>query len=125
MFHQQASDELRGDQLCKAAEKLSGEGWETLGGEHGSYGSGCSCSTTDMILTCTGDTARLQTSPLQAISEKQLQAFQEVVKADTSLQEKPKVAADADAVVAMAKAAGFLISSEVLVGAPGDCRECF
>ena len=84
-----------------------------------------------------GDTARLQTSPLQAISEKQLQAFQEAVKADTSLQEKLKAAADADAVVAMAKAAGFVISAEELTqaqaelsdeelaGVAGGDRECF
>ena len=83
-----------------------------------------------------GDTARLQTSPLQAISEKQLQAFQEAVKADTSLQEKLKAAADADAVVAMAKAAGFVISAEELTqaqvelsdeelaGVAGGDREC-
>jgi predicted ribosomally synthesized peptide with nif11-like leader len=90
-----------------------------------------------------GDTARLQTSPLQAISEKQLQAFQEAVKADTSLQEKLKAAADADAdadadaVVSMTKAAGFVISAEELTqaqvelsdeelaGVAGGDRECF
>jgi predicted ribosomally synthesized peptide with nif11-like leader len=46
------------------------------------------------------------------VSEEQLKAFLEAVKADTGLQEKLKAAADADAVVAIAKAAGFVISVE-------------
>ena len=48
------------------------------------------------------------------MSEEQLKAFLEKVKADTSLQEKLKAASDADAVVAIAKAAGFTITTEVL-----------
>ena len=44
------------------------------------------------------------------MSEEQLKAFLEKVKSDTSLQEKMK--ADADAVVAIAKAAGFSISAD-------------
>jgi predicted ribosomally synthesized peptide with nif11-like leader len=44
------------------------------------------------------------------MTEEQLKAFQEAVKADVSLQEKLKAAADADAVVEIAKAAGFVIS---------------
>ncbi len=44
------------------------------------------------------------------MSEEQLKAFLEAVKADAGLQEKLKAAADADAVVAIAKAAGFVIS---------------
>ncbi len=43
------------------------------------------------------------------MSEEQLKAFLEAVKADAGLQEKLKAAADADAVVAIAKAAGFVI----------------
>ena len=46
------------------------------------------------------------------MSEEQLKAFIEKVKADTSLQEKLKAASDADAVVAIAKEAGFSISAE-------------
>ena len=46
------------------------------------------------------------------MSEEQLKAFVEKVKADTSLQEKLNGAADADAVVAIAKEAGFAISAE-------------
>ena len=46
--------------------------------------------------------------------EDQLRAVLEAVKADNSLQEKLKTASDADAVVAIAKAAGFLISAEEL-----------
>ena len=48
------------------------------------------------------------------MSEEQLKAFLEKVKTDTSLQEKLKAAADADAVVAIAKDAGFAITKEDL-----------
>ena len=48
------------------------------------------------------------------MSEEQLKAFLEKVKADTSLQEKLKAAADADAVLAIAKEAGFSISADEL-----------
>ena len=50
------------------------------------------------------------------MSEEQLKAFLEAVKADAGLHEKVKAAADADAVVAIAKAAGFVISAEELKG---------
>ena len=46
------------------------------------------------------------------MSEEQLKAFIEKVKADTSLQEKLKAAADSDAVLAIAKEAGFRISTD-------------
>jgi predicted ribosomally synthesized peptide with nif11-like leader len=46
------------------------------------------------------------------MSEEQLKAFLEAVKADTGLQEKLKGVEDADAVVAIAKEAGFVISAE-------------
>ena len=42
------------------------------------------------------------------MSEEQLKAFVEAVKADATLQEKLNAAADADAVVAISKAAGFV-----------------
>ena len=48
------------------------------------------------------------------MSEEQLKAFLEKVKGDTSLQEKLKAAADIDAVVAIAKEAGFSISADEL-----------
>ena len=48
------------------------------------------------------------------MSEEQLKAFLEKVKADTSLQEKLKSAVDADAVTAIAKEAGFSISADDL-----------
>ena len=51
------------------------------------------------------------------MSEEQLKAFLEKVKADTSLQEKLKAAADSDAVLAIAKEAGFMISSDDLKNA--------
>ena len=46
--------------------------------------------------------------------EEQLTAFLEAVKTDAVLQEKLKTAADSDAVVALAKAAGFVISAKDL-----------
>ena len=48
------------------------------------------------------------------MSEEQLKAFLEAVKADAGLQEKLKAATNADAVVAVAKAAGFVISADAL-----------
>lgn len=48
------------------------------------------------------------------MSEEQLKAFLEAVKADSGLQEKLKAAGDVDAVVAIAKAAGFTISADAL-----------
>jgi len=48
------------------------------------------------------------------MSEEQLKAFVEAVKADEGLQEKLKAAGDADAVVAIAKEAGFVISADEL-----------
>ena len=44
------------------------------------------------------------------MSNDQLQAFLKQVKADATLQEKVKAASDADAVVAIAKDAGFAIA---------------
>ena len=52
--------------------------------------------------------------PLNAMSEEQLKGFLEAVAADAELQEKLKAAADTDAVVEIAKAAGFVISVEEL-----------
>ena len=46
--------------------------------------------------------------------EEQLKAFLEKVKADTSLQEKLKAAAHSDAVLAIAKEEGFVISFDDL-----------
>ena len=46
------------------------------------------------------------------MSEEQLKAFLEKVKADTSLQEKLNGAADADVAIEIAKEAGFSITAE-------------
>ena len=46
------------------------------------------------------------------MSEEQLKAFLEKVKADTTFKEKLNRAADADAVVEIAKEAGFSITAE-------------
>ena len=55
-----------------------------------------------------------------AMSEEQLRVFMEAVKADAGLQERLKAAGDTDAVVAIAKAAGFVISTEELAGGWGQ-----
>ena len=57
------------------------------------------------------------------MSEEQLKAFLEAVKADAGLQEKLKAASDADAVVAIAKAAGFVISADELKSAQAEISE--
>ena len=57
------------------------------------------------------------------MSEEQLKAFLEKVKADTSLQEKLNAAADANAVAAIAKEAGFMIPAEDLTKAQSVLSE--
>ena len=57
------------------------------------------------------------------MSEEQLKGFEEAVKADAGLQEKLNAAADVDAVVAIAKTAGFVISSEELQKAQAEVSE--
>ena len=57
------------------------------------------------------------------MSEEQLKAFLEKVKGDTSLQEKLKAAADFDAVTAIAKEAGFMISAGDLKNAQAEISE--
>jgi predicted ribosomally synthesized peptide with nif11-like leader len=61
--------------------------------------------------------------PLQAMSEEQLKAFLEAVKVDVGLQEQLKEAKDMDSVVAIAKAAGFVISVEELNKAQAELSE--
>jgi len=57
------------------------------------------------------------------MSEDQLNAFREAVKVDERLQEKLKAAGDADAVVAIAKESGFVISAEELQLAQAEVSE--
>ena len=57
------------------------------------------------------------------MSEEQLKAFLEKVKGDTSLQEKLKAAADANAVTAIAKEAGFSISADDLTNAQSELSD--
>ena len=57
------------------------------------------------------------------MSEEQLKAFLEKVKGDTSLQEKLKATADSDAVLAVAKEAGFRISADDLTKAQSELSE--
>ena len=51
------------------------------------------------------------------MSEEQLKAFLEKIKGDSNLHEKLKAAADANAVAAIAKEAGFKISADDLKNA--------
>ena len=57
------------------------------------------------------------------MSEEQLKAFLEKVQGDTSLQEKLKAAADANAVAAIAKEAGFSISADDLKNAQSELSD--
>jgi len=57
------------------------------------------------------------------MSEEQLKAFLEKVKADTSLQDRLKAAADSDAVLAIAKEAGFSISADDLKKATAEIED--
>ncbi|WP_115118395.1 Nif11-like leader peptide family natural product precursor [Synechococcus sp. UW105] len=57
------------------------------------------------------------------MSEEQLKAFLEEVKVDSSLQEKLKAASDANAVISIAKEAGFNISTNDIAKAQSDLSE--
>ena len=57
------------------------------------------------------------------MSEEQLKSFLEKVQGDTSLQEKLKAAADSDAVLAIAKDAGFSISPDDLKKAQAEVSD--
>ena len=57
------------------------------------------------------------------MSDEQLKAFLQKVKLDTNLQEKLKTAADANAVAAIAKEAGFSISAEDLTKAQLEIQD--
>ena len=60
------------------------------------------------------------------MSEEHRKAFLEKVKTDTELQEKLNGAADSDAVVEIAKAAGFSITAEDIqstIGAPVELSD--
>ena len=57
------------------------------------------------------------------MSEEQLKAFVAKVQSDTSLQEQLKAAADTDAVLAIAKDAGFTISADDLKNAQSEISD--
>ena len=57
------------------------------------------------------------------MSEEQLKAFLEKVKADISLQEKLKAAANDDAVVAIAEEAGFGVTSDDIKKAQSEIED--
>ena len=101
-----------------SGEELLGEGL----GERGGYGSGFVRKFRGVMMAAAGGAILKVHTPLRAMSEEQLKAFLEAVKADVGLQEQLKAAgdADADAVLAIAKAAGFVISTEELAGGWGQ-----
>ena len=55
--------------------------------------------------------------------EKQLKAFWEAIQADTALQQKLQGVTDPDAIVAIAKEAGFSISADELKKAQSEISE--
>ena len=57
------------------------------------------------------------------MSEEQLKAFLEAVKADAGLQVKLNAAKDADTVVAIAKASGFVISVDEIKKSQAEISE--
>ena len=120
ILHQQAADELGGDNLSGAGEEGVGEGL----GERGGYGSGFCEGVQRSVFGFwwMGDNGAF-TPHSQAMSEEQLKAFMEAVKADSGLQEQLKAAGDPDAVVEIAKAAGFAIFADELQQAQAEISE--
>ena len=57
------------------------------------------------------------------MSEEQLKAFWEAIQADTALQQKLQGVTDPDAVVVIAKEAGFMISADELKNAQAEISE--
>jgi len=57
------------------------------------------------------------------MSEEQLKAFMDAVKADEGLQEKLEAVLEPDAVVTIAKEAGFVISADELQRAQAEVSE--
>ena len=57
------------------------------------------------------------------MSEEQLKAFWEAIQADTGLQQKLQGVTEPDAVVAIAKEAGFMISTEELERAQAEISD--
>jgi predicted ribosomally synthesized peptide with nif11-like leader len=57
------------------------------------------------------------------MSKEQLKAFQEKVKDDSSLQEKLKGVSDANAIAAITKEAGFMISADDLTKAQSELSD--
>jgi len=120
-FHQPATNQVGCHQLRWATE----EGVRERLGKGGGYGSGYRWAVSSVLTAAAGWAILGLTTPrpLQEMSEEQLKAFLEAVKADAGLQEQLKAAADADAVVAIAKAAGFAISADELKKAQSEISE--
>ena len=89
----------------------------------GGYGSGCAMSCGGMLTAAVGDAKMEAFTLFRTMSGEQLKAFLEAAKADAGLQEQLKAAGDVDAVVAIAKAAGFAISAEELKKAQAELTD--
>ena len=104
------------------AKKDGGRRWESV--VTGGVAMGVAFSDNSSVLTTAAGWAMMGGShPHHQMSEEQLKAFLAAVKADAGLQEKLKAAGDADAVVAIAKAAGFMISADALKKAQTEVSE--
>ena len=101
------------------------ESREILGDELGGYGGGWSdkpASPKSDNAACRRDN-EMKEAPFFQMSEEQLKAFLEKVKGDTSLQEKLKLADNAEAVAAIAKEAGFNVSADLITKAQSEITE--
>ena len=110
---QQAADELGGTNSAGRVKKVWGSCWEVVVAM-GVVAMGVAVGGSSEERWVMGENEGNTNCTTQAMSGEQLRAFMEAVKADAGLQEKLNAAADADAVVAIAKAAGFVISAEEL-----------
>ena len=86
----------------------------------GASGGGLLGTITD---TAAGVAITKRSQAAQAMSGEQLKAFLGAVKAEAGLQEQLKSAGDADAVVAIAKAAGFMVSADEIKRAQAEVSD--
>jgi len=108
-FHQQAADEVGGDDLGGAGEEGLGKGWEVLDGRCG-YGGGWVRKCYGILTGLMGWANGGELLRFHAMSAEQLITLLAKLKDDTGLLQKLKDAADLDTAVAMAQEAGFDVS---------------
>ena len=110
VFRQQVTDELGGNNLCRV-EAGMGEGM----GKRGGYGSGYRLDVSTVLTTTPGWSILVKVFPGRMLEE-QLKAFLDAAKSDAVLREKLERASDVEAVAAIVKDVGFVISIEALEG---------